>query len=309
MPRRAMVACLAAMLCTALVPAAAPARTPLRVVSATKPPVQVKVGARVTIRVKIRNQSRRKDYVHGELHLQPASPLPFSQKANPAYGTRSAAAGHGPRSLLKAGQAGKAKLVWKVPPVHRGFEGKLVACATGRYPAKAGQCRAIGRIHVRGPLLSMRAGVSATSSLPGMGTSIGLATQELASDGRGVWWAGPELWTANATLAPAAPGDCPETILDTRVIDEPRGTGLTVRVWDYRAAPTISNLRAELEIPTVRVSTQTGGDCASEGDTPILTDFVHDKWFPLRPNASGVARFSSLEEGDPQLRGTLTVQP
>ena len=82
-----------------------------------------------------------------------------------------------------------------------------------------------------------------------------------------------------------------------------------MRVWDYRAAPTISNLRAELEIPTVRVSTQTGGDCASEGDTPILTDFVHDKWFPLRPNASGVARFSSLEEGDPQLRGTLTVQP
>ncbi len=304
-----MFAPVAAMVCIALVPAAAAARAPLKAVSATKPPAQVTVGDRVTIRVKIRNQSRRKDYVHGELHLQPASPLPFSQKANPAYGTRSAAAGHGPRSLLKPGQSGKAKLVWKVPRVHRGFDGKLVACATGRYPAKAGQCRAIGRIRVRGSLLSLRAGVSATTSLPGIGASIGLAAQELASDGRGVWWAGPERWTAQATLEPAAPGDCPQTILDTRVIDEPRGTGLTVRIWDYRRALTISNVRAELEVPTVRVGTQTGGDCASEGDEPIPTDFVHDKWFPLRPNASGVARFSSLEEGEPQLRGTLTVQP
>ena len=82
MPRGAMFAFLAAMMWIALVPAAAPARTPLKVVSATKPPAQVKVGARVTIRVKIRDQSRRKDYVNAELHLQPASPLPFSQKEN-----------------------------------------------------------------------------------------------------------------------------------------------------------------------------------------------------------------------------------
>lgn len=305
----ASVTALAALVGMALTAVPAPARTPLKVVSATKPPAQVNVGDRVTIRVKIRNQSRRKDYVHGELHLQPASPLPFSQKANPAYGTRSVAAGYGPRSLLKPGQSGKAKLVWRVPRVHRGFNGKLVACATGRYPAKASQCRAIGRIRVRGSLLSMRAGVSATTSLPGIEASIALAAQELASDGRGVWWAGPERWTAAATLDPVAPGDCPQTILDTRVTGEPRGTGLTVRVWDWGRALTISNVRAELEVPTVRVTTQTGGDCASEGDEPIPTDFVHDEWFQLRPNASGVARFSSLEEGDPQLRGTLTVQP
>ena len=177
--------------------------------SATKPPAQVKVGDRVTIRVKIRNQRRRNDYVFAELHLQPASPLPFSPKENMAYGTRSVAAGHGPRSLLKAGQSGKAKLVWKVPKVHRGFDGQLVACAAGSFPAKAGQCRAIGRIHVSGSLLSLRAGVSATSSLPGMRASIGLAAQELASDGRGVWWAGPERWTAAATVEPAARATAP----------------------------------------------------------------------------------------------------
>ena len=79
-------------------------------------------------------------------------------------------------------------------------------------------------IHVKGSV-SLRAGVSAASSLPGMRTSIRLATQELASDGRGVSSAGPERWTADATLDPAAPGDCPLTLLDTRVIDEPRGTG------------------------------------------------------------------------------------
>ncbi len=207
----------------ALAPAPAAARTPLKVVRATKPPAQVKVGDRVTIRVKIRNQSRRGDYVFAGLWLRPASPLPLSSKESVAYGSRDVPSGHGPRSALKPGQSGKAKLVWKVPKVHRGFRGKLVVCAQGKFTAKPGQCRAIGRVRVKGSLLSLRAGVSATSSYYGQRTSIGLAAQELASDGRGVWWAGPERWTAATTIDRAGP--LPPTVLDTRVFDKPRAPG------------------------------------------------------------------------------------
>ena len=294
----------------ALAPTAAEARTPLKVVRATKPPAQVKVGDRVTIRVKIRNQSRRGDYVFAGLWLRPTSPLPFSSKESVAYGSRDVRAGHGPRSALKPGQSGKAKLVWKVPKVHRGFRGKLVVCAQGKFTAKPGQCRAIGRIRVKGALRSLRAGVSATSSVPGHRTraSIGLPAQELASDGRGVWWAGLERWTASATVDPL-PGGCPQTVLDTRVFDRPRGRGLRVTLRNYGAALRPSNLSPDLEVPTIRVTSQTGGRCASEGDSPIVTDLVHDKFFQLRLNASGRAPFSSGGEPEPELRGTLTVQP
>lgn len=293
-----------------IAPAPASAKAPLEVVRATKPPAQVAVGGRVTIKVKIRNQSRRKDYVHAELQLQPTSPLPDSPAANRAYGSRSPAAGHGPRSILKPGETGKAKLVWKVPAVHRGFDGKLVVCATGRFRATAGQCRAVGPIRVSGSLLSVRAGVSATSSLTGTSASIGLATQELASDGRGEWWAGPERWTATATVGPGS-SSCPVTLLGTRVIDKPRGTGLTVRVGNYGAAPTPSNLFAELRVPAVEVTSQTGGSCASPGDPPIVSELVHYKSFPLQPNSSGLAQFSETggSGSDPELNGTLTVQP
>jgi hypothetical protein len=308
MPRGAMFASLAALVALALAPAPAPARTPLKVVRATKPPTQVKVGSRVTIRVKIRNQSRRGDYVYAGLALRPASPLPLSSKESDAYGSRDVPAGHGPRSALKPGQSGKAKLVWKVPKVHRGFRGKLVACAQGKFTAKPGQCRAIGRIRVKGSLLSLRAGVSATSSFTDQRTSIGLAAQELASDGRGFWWAGPERWTA-ATTIDQVPGRCPTTVLDSRVVDKPLGAGLSVKVGNYGAALRPSNLYVGLEVPTVRVTSQTGGRCAEEGDTPDVTDYRHEKFFQPRLNRSGRAQFSSMESGEGELHGTLTVQP
>ncbi len=292
----------------AIAPAAAEARTPLKVVRATKPPAQVKVGDRVTIRVKIRNQSRRGDRVFAGLWLQPASPLPFSSERSVAQGSRDVRAGHGPRSALKPGQSGKAKLVWKVPKVHRGFRGKLVVCAQGKFTAKPGQCRAIGRIRVRGSLRSLRAGVSATTVNSGRRTSIVLAAQELASDGRGEWWAGPERWTA-ATTFDQAPGRCPVTVLDSRVIDKPLNAGLSVKVLNYFAALRPSNLTLGLEVPTVRVTSQIGGTCAEQGDTPDVTDYRHETTFLPRLNRSGRAQFSETEEGGEGIRGTLTVQP